>query len=61
MNKHDELSAAIMRATTISNLAGIDDEIVVALMRNEINCTQAALLRRSVQRREDAIATLATA
>ena len=61
MNKHDELSAAIMRATTISDLAGIDDEIVAALMRKQINCTQAALLRRSIARREDAIAILATA
>ncbi len=60
MNKYDEIMGAIMRAETVNEPAQLDETINDALMLSEINCTQAALLLRSVQRRADAIVQLAT-
>jgi hypothetical protein len=55
---HDEISDAILRADTIAHLVTLGDVVETAFELNEINCDQAALLHRSIARREDAIAEL---
>lgn len=60
MNTYDEILGAIMRAQFIWQLRDLDTVIVDTFMADEINADQVALLRHSIQVREDAIVQLAT-
>jgi hypothetical protein len=59
--KYDQLTGALMRAATITELTELQTLCGSAFAQGEISATQLALLRRSAQNREQTIVDLVLA